>query len=270
MADLARHIRLAARVRFHGGFVLRRGDEDDGVVRILKDLDHDLDGLDVLLVEDIVDSGPHAQVPAEEPRSAQARVARGGRPAAEGRACRRCRSTCATSGSTSRRSSWSATASTSRSATGTFRTSRRSSPRPTAAPLSRSGTSPTQRERRRRMRRRSAAILHLALVVALVLVACGGAWRRPIQADSGVRGVVTAGPQCPVVAAGLAVPRSSHGRGPCAITDADGRGRRGSDRRRRALRGRARALATYVVVAVTEAGRPPMAPPQKVVVPDGQ
>jgi hypoxanthine phosphoribosyltransferase len=28
-----------------------------GVVRILKDLDHDVDGLDVLLVEDIVDSG---------------------------------------------------------------------------------------------------------------------------------------------------------------------------------------------------------------------
>jgi hypoxanthine phosphoribosyltransferase len=28
-----------------------------GVVRILKDLDHDLDGMDVLLVEDIVDSG---------------------------------------------------------------------------------------------------------------------------------------------------------------------------------------------------------------------
>jgi hypoxanthine phosphoribosyltransferase len=28
-----------------------------GVVRILKDLDHDLEGLDVLVVEDIVDSG---------------------------------------------------------------------------------------------------------------------------------------------------------------------------------------------------------------------
>jgi hypoxanthine phosphoribosyltransferase len=39
MADLARHIRLPLEVR------------------ILKDLDHDLEGRDVLLVEDIVDSG---------------------------------------------------------------------------------------------------------------------------------------------------------------------------------------------------------------------
>ena len=52
-----------------------------GVVRILKDLDHDLEGLDVLLVEDIVDSGLTLEVPAEEPRRAQARLARGRRPA---------------------------------------------------------------------------------------------------------------------------------------------------------------------------------------------
>ena len=31
--------------------------QTSGVVRILKDLDHDLEGLDVLLVEDIIDSG---------------------------------------------------------------------------------------------------------------------------------------------------------------------------------------------------------------------
>ena len=47
--------------------------DSSGVVRILKDLDAAIEGRDVLIVEDIVDSGPDAAVPAAQPRARAAR-----------------------------------------------------------------------------------------------------------------------------------------------------------------------------------------------------
>ncbi|MCI0634345.1 MAG: hypoxanthine phosphoribosyltransferase [Actinobacteria bacterium] len=57
MADLCRHIRLPLEVDFMAVASYGAATKTSGVVRILKDLDHDLEGRDVLLVEDIVDSG---------------------------------------------------------------------------------------------------------------------------------------------------------------------------------------------------------------------
>lgn len=57
MADLARHIRLPLEFDFMAVSSYGAATRTSGVVRILKDLDHDLDGMDVLVVEDIVDSG---------------------------------------------------------------------------------------------------------------------------------------------------------------------------------------------------------------------
>jgi hypoxanthine phosphoribosyltransferase len=57
MADLARHIRLPLEFDFMAVSSYGAATKSSGVVRILKDLDHDLEGMDVLLVEDIVDSG---------------------------------------------------------------------------------------------------------------------------------------------------------------------------------------------------------------------
>jgi hypoxanthine phosphoribosyltransferase len=56
-ADLARHIRLPLETDFMAVASYGAATKTSGVVRILKDLDHDLEGRDVLLVEDIVDSG---------------------------------------------------------------------------------------------------------------------------------------------------------------------------------------------------------------------
>jgi hypoxanthine phosphoribosyltransferase len=57
MADLARSIRLPLEFDFMAVSSYGAATKSYGVVRILKDLDHDLEGRDVLLVEDIVDSG---------------------------------------------------------------------------------------------------------------------------------------------------------------------------------------------------------------------
>ena len=43
--------------------------DSSGVVRILKDLDINIAGRDVLVVEDIIDSGPDALVPDAQPAS---------------------------------------------------------------------------------------------------------------------------------------------------------------------------------------------------------
>ena len=55
-ADLARALRLAVRMDFLAVSPFPRG-EGSGVVRIVKDLDESISGEDVLLVEDIVDTG---------------------------------------------------------------------------------------------------------------------------------------------------------------------------------------------------------------------
>lgn len=57
MADLARYIRLPLEFDFMAVSSYGAATKTSGVVRILKDLDHELEGHDVLLVEDIVDSG---------------------------------------------------------------------------------------------------------------------------------------------------------------------------------------------------------------------
>jgi hypoxanthine phosphoribosyltransferase len=57
MADLARHIRLPLEFDFMAVSSYGAATKTSGVVRILKDLDHDLKDRDVLVVEDIVDSG---------------------------------------------------------------------------------------------------------------------------------------------------------------------------------------------------------------------
>ena len=57
MADLSRHIRLPLQFDFMAVSSYGASTKTSGVVRIMKDLDHEIEGHDVLLVEDIVDSG---------------------------------------------------------------------------------------------------------------------------------------------------------------------------------------------------------------------
>ncbi len=57
MADLSREIRLPVRFDFMAVSSYGAATQTSGVVRILKDLDHDIEACHVLLVEDIVDSG---------------------------------------------------------------------------------------------------------------------------------------------------------------------------------------------------------------------
>lgn len=57
MADLAREIRLPVEFDFMAVSSYGSATKTSGVVRIVKDLDLDLSGRDVILVEDIVDTG---------------------------------------------------------------------------------------------------------------------------------------------------------------------------------------------------------------------
>jgi len=57
MADLSRHIHLPLEFDFMAVSSYGAATQTSGVVRILKDLDHEIVGRDVLIVEDIVDSG---------------------------------------------------------------------------------------------------------------------------------------------------------------------------------------------------------------------
>jgi hypoxanthine phosphoribosyltransferase len=57
MADLARHIPLPIEFDFMAVSSYGAATQTSGVVRILKDLDHEIEDRNVLVVEDIVDSG---------------------------------------------------------------------------------------------------------------------------------------------------------------------------------------------------------------------
>jgi hypoxanthine phosphoribosyltransferase len=57
MADLSRHIRLPIDIDFMAVSSYGSATQTSGVVRILKDLDREIAGRHVLIVEDIIDSG---------------------------------------------------------------------------------------------------------------------------------------------------------------------------------------------------------------------
>ncbi|MFC5338830.1 hypoxanthine phosphoribosyltransferase [Leucobacter denitrificans] len=57
MADLARELNFHAQMDWMAVSSYGAGTKSSGVVRILKDLDSDITGRDVLIVEDIIDSG---------------------------------------------------------------------------------------------------------------------------------------------------------------------------------------------------------------------
>src|SRR3954447_22856122 len=57
VADLMRHLEIACAIDFMAVASYGSSTDSSGVVRILKDLDASIEGRDVLIVEDIVDSG---------------------------------------------------------------------------------------------------------------------------------------------------------------------------------------------------------------------
>src|SRR4051794_29042190 len=57
LSDLMRHIEVPCEVDFMAVASYGSSTDSSGVVRILKDLDAAIEGRDVLIVEDIVDSG---------------------------------------------------------------------------------------------------------------------------------------------------------------------------------------------------------------------
>jgi hypoxanthine phosphoribosyltransferase len=57
LADLARTLKRQARIDFMGISSYGRGKTSSGEVKLTKDLDSSIEGADVLIVEDIVDSG---------------------------------------------------------------------------------------------------------------------------------------------------------------------------------------------------------------------
>ena len=75
MADLARALTLPLEMEWMAVSSYGAGTKTSGVVRILKDLDRDISGRDVLIVEDIVDSGLTLSWLLENLRTAPPRLA---------------------------------------------------------------------------------------------------------------------------------------------------------------------------------------------------
>lgn len=132
MADLARALSTPVTMDWMAVSSYGAGTQSSGVVRILKDLDTDIKGKHVLIVEDIIDSGLTlswliSNLGSREPASLKVctLLRKPRRP--------RSRSTWSGSASTSRTSSSSATASTTRRSTATSRSSVRSRLTSTAA-----------------------------------------------------------------------------------------------------------------------------------------
>ena len=75
MADLMRSISVPCEIDFMAISSYGASTDSSGVVRILKDLDINIEGRHVLVIEDIIDSGPDALLPGAQPRVARARRA---------------------------------------------------------------------------------------------------------------------------------------------------------------------------------------------------
>lgn len=127
MTDFARALPIPTQLEFMAVSSYGSSTSSSGVVRILMDLDRDISGRDVLIVEDIVDSGLTLSWLLKIWPAGTRRRFRCARCCASEKPCRwTCRSS--TSASTSPTSSWWATASTTQSDTGTCRISALSTP----------------------------------------------------------------------------------------------------------------------------------------------
>ena len=77
LSDLMRHLEIPVEVDFMAVASYGSATKSSGVVRILKDLDASIEGRDVLIVEDIVDSGLTLSVPAAQSGGPQPPLAGG-------------------------------------------------------------------------------------------------------------------------------------------------------------------------------------------------
>ena len=96
MADLMRQLTIPCEVDFMAISSYGASTDSSGVVRILKDLDINIEGRDVLVVEDIIDSGLTLSYLMRNLESREPGLARGLRAADEAGRAARSRCPCAT------------------------------------------------------------------------------------------------------------------------------------------------------------------------------
>ena len=112
MADLARRLPFDLEIEFMAVSSYGKSTESSGVVRILKDLETDIEGRHVLIVEDIIDSGLTLQYLTQQPGLPQPGQPRDRHPAQQAQPPDGRAATAATRVSRSRTSSWWDTGST--------------------------------------------------------------------------------------------------------------------------------------------------------------